>query len=542
MDLMLTRLQGLKPVVEEICRVSGTAGCSIGILHHGQVIHTANFGFRDVEAELAPNEETIYYLASLSKSFTAAAVALLVNEKKLEWSTPVSSILKDLQHRDRRINEHANMIDWMSHRTGLAPKNHLWSQEYGHLTFKRGETMRTVTYLERIAPFRARWIYNNWGYGVADELVEFLGGMSWGSFLSKKILAPLQMTRTVTEHFADLTNVAKAYMSLANGNPYHLPVPEGEDGDSLEGALAVRSCVKDLLIYYQAFLDEFKNHADNGSKAVPRTPFVDVLTMTQAHIPLSSESPELDGSYGLGWVQARLPCTLGAIGLNHAYVDRMPIVGKGIPEPQVCLYHQGSANTFLTSVHLLPETQSGVVVLTNSMSKNDAADWLGELYLEALIDAPQKNDYVKIARSSADAAMALWPAMIKELAKNRIPGTHCRSLHDFAGTYYNVIANYRIEIFLQRGKLSIRFQNGQDAFYELEHYHYDTFSWVLTHDQDVEVGRFPITRASFYLLKFLPANDNTSEIDRLVWAHDDEVLDGETFYKRPERGTSSGEV
>ena len=220
----------------------------------------------------------------------------------------------------------------------------------------------------------------------------------------------------------------------------------------------MRSCVKDLLTYYQAFLDEIKNDADNGPDVVPRTPFVDVSTMIQAHVQLSSGSPKLDGSYGPGWVRAQLPCTLGALGLNHRYVDRMLIVGKGIPKSQICLYHQGSANTFLASVHLLPETQSGVVVLTNSMSRNDAAVWLGELYLEALIDPPHKNDYLEIARSSADAAMALWPAMVKELAKERIPNTPCRPLPVFAGTYYNGIGNYCIEIFLEEGKLAFAFK------------------------------------------------------------------------------------
>ena len=184
-------------------------GCSIGILNQGKVLHTANFGYRDVEAEIAADEETIYDPASLSKSFTAAAVALLVHEKKPEWSSPVSSILTDLQRSDPQIKD-ANIVDWLSHRTGLAPKNHIWSQEYGRLTLRQEETIPTVAHLERIAPLRAQWIYNNWDYGIADQLIEYLSGIPWGTFLTKKILTPLQITRTVTEHSADLTNVAKA--------------------------------------------------------------------------------------------------------------------------------------------------------------------------------------------------------------------------------------------------------------------------------------------------------------------------------------------
>jgi CubicO group peptidase (beta-lactamase class C family) len=529
---MIQNLRNLRPMIEEICSVSGSAGVSVGILHHGKPVFTDNFGFRDVEARIPPDENTIYYLASLSKSFTAAAIALLVKQGKLDWDLPVSQVYPPLQHRDDEIRNKANIVDFMSHRTGLAPKNHLWSQEYGHLSLRRGETIRTVAYLEKVAPFRKRWIYSNWGYGVADTLIEHLSGESWGTFLKKNIFEPLNMDRTVTERKPPIANVAKAYMALKNGKPYLLPEPDGEDGDIIEGALGVKSCIHDLLRYYQAFLTATNSEFPSNLDGTRPSPFVDAEIMLKPHIRLSTESPELDGSYGLGWVSARLPCTLGAIGLNHGFVNKMPTVGRGLARRRTCIYHQGSANTFLSSVYLLPDSGSGVVILTNSLAKNDAADWLGELYLECLLQNSDRNDYVQIAKTSAATAMKLWPAMVEELAAAQIPNTPCRPLQVFVGTYYNVIGNYHIEIFLDGDELAMRFQREKIIAYKLKHYHYDTFSWILTHDQDVRVGRFPITRASFYLIRFEPSPEDASRIDRLVWAHDDEVLEGEVFFDR----------
>lgn len=55
----------------------------------------------------------------------------------------------------------------------------------------------------------------------------------------------------------------------------------------------------------------------------------------------------------------------------------MPVIGKGLEKPELCIWHQGSYNTFLTAVFLLPESQTAVVILTNALANNDTADRLG---------------------------------------------------------------------------------------------------------------------------------------------------------------------
>lgn len=532
---IVSRLQALKPLVEYICAVSGVAGVSVGVIHEARVIFTDNFGFRDVNNELPPDQDTIYYLASLSKSFTATGIANLVRtNSKIDWDTPVAKAWSPLTHEDPEIREKATIVDFLSHRTGLAPKNHIWSQEFARFTLERGEEIRTINNLEKIAPFRQEWMYNNWGYGVADELIEHLSCMSFGRFIKKHVLDPLGLARTATSSLWDEKNVAKPYIALADGTPWLLPEPDGQDGQILSGALAVRSCVRDLLKYYTAFMKAVK--ADQGGTSfINGTPFVDAAKMVAPHVRLPPGTGGLDGAYGLGWVNVQLPCTLGIIGLNHAFVDKIPVVGKGIKEPMTCYYHQGSANSFLHSVHLLPSTESGVVVLTNSMSHNDAADWIGGLYLETLLDCPEPNDFVDIALSSSKNALALWPGMRKELEDQQIPNTTARPLHDYVGLYFNDIGNYHIEISQQDGSLSVRFHKEKTISYKMTHYHYDTFSWLISHDHNAKVGRFPITRASFYLLKF--DAQHSCAIDSLIWIHDDLVLEGERFYKRVPRAS-----
>lgn len=73
------RLRGLDRTIENICTQSGAAGALYGALHKNEVIHLGNSGFRDGEQQLPPDENTVYHLASLTKSFTATAVSHLVS-------------------------------------------------------------------------------------------------------------------------------------------------------------------------------------------------------------------------------------------------------------------------------------------------------------------------------------------------------------------------------------------------------------------------------------------------------------------------------
>ena len=528
MSELLARLESLSPLINDICRVSGTPGVSIGVLHNKQVVYTKGFGFRDVEKKLSADENTIYYLASLTKAFTAACVGVLVERKKLSWTTPIHKILPSFQHFDPVIREDANVVDWLSHKTGLAPKNAMWCQEFGHYSMLRKDVIPTTNYLEKIYDFRTRWLYNNWGYALADEVIQKLSGQSWGSFLKESIFDPLGMHRTITDHSSKLDNIAEAYMAFGDGTPYHLPRPFPEDGKIMEGAVAVQSNVRDLLVFYKEIMRVAEIQTSHDSSSTSDSPLKELPTLLKAHINLSPEPSPKERSYALGWVRTELPGSLGVIGLNGGYVNKMPTVGKGLDRSRLCLYHQGSNNTFLSSVHLLPDTHSGVVVLTNSMANNDAADWLGELLLETLLDNQDKNDYLELAKSSAATSKNLWVKMKQDLDEHRTPGTSPKAYNAYCGSFYNYVGNYCLDIFMRDEVLWMCFQGDFDQAYELEHYHFDVFSWMLTMDEDVRMGRYPMTRPSFYLLKF-KSDDQGEKMDSLVWVNDSAVPDGEEF-------------
>ena len=157
-----------------------------------------------------------------------------------------------------------------------------------------------------------------------------------------------------------------------------------------------------------------------------------------------------------------LPRSLRAIGLNPMYVSPMPLVGKGLEEPRLCIYHQGSIPGELSSAHLLPDTNTAIVVLTNSMANNDAADWIGQLLLETVLDNPDKNDYLALARDSARTSVDLWPTMKSDLEAHREPKTSHKPLRDYVGIYWNPIHNWCIEVYESEDILKVCFQQQRD--------------------------------------------------------------------------------
>ena len=388
--------------------------------------------------------------------------------------------------------------------------------------------MRFSSYLEVVYPFQERWLYNNWGYKLADEVVEKVSGKTWGMFLRERIFSPLGMHDTTTAVNPSTENVAKAYMALSDGTPHRLPRPKLGDGNLGQGAVGIQSNVRDLLTFYKNLMiaEQEQRHGEQDS-----TPLKEIATIMSPHIALDSEPRRSERSYGLGMVRTELPGSLGVIGLNPKYVNQMPIVGKGLETPQLCIYHQGSIVTYLSSAYLLPGTNTAIVVLTNSMANNDAANWLGQMLLETVLDNPEKNDYVAIAKESAATSVALWPKMAKELEVLREPGTPRKPPIVYVGKYYNIIADWCIDVY-DEGGLKMCFQGQRDKSYRLDHLRNDGFSWLLTRNEIVHQGRFPVINLEFYILMFGKVND-AGYTDQLIWRHDPDVPSGEIFFRHP---------
>lgn len=530
-ETLATRLRALSPTIHNIVKASGAPGASIGILHQGEVIFTEGFGYYDDVKKRTPDENTIYYLASLSKSFTATMVAMLVERDKLEWTTPVSTILPRFKHWDEKIRNQASIVDFLAHKSGLTPKNNLWNAEFGQATMTADETMPMVNSLEKLFELGEGFQYNNWGYAIADQVISSLTGQTWGTALAENIFEPLGMGRSITTNNTEVDNRAEPYQALSDCTPHHLaPRPQFEDGKIMSGAIGVQSCVRDLLVYYKALLAAFQDQSEHHTTSSKGNPLVQIPTLLQKHANMSKLPSGNENAYALGWARTELPAPMGSIGLNPTYVPEMPVVGKGLAEKKLCFWHQGSNMCSLHFVALLPETQTAVLVLSNGLANNDVSDWIGQMLLQTIIGSPEPYDYLELAKVSAENSNARWPKIKADLEKERTPGTSPLELSAYVGKFCNKIETFHLEFREEGSQLQLCFQGNHNFWYPMEHFENDVFTWVLTRDENVKRGRFPVTWRNFYKMKFQRTKGDI--IDTLVWEHDGAWDAGEVFYRR----------
>jgi CubicO group peptidase (beta-lactamase class C family) len=152
------------------------------------------WGLRDIDAGEPVTPDTVFSICSVTKSFTATALALLADEGRLDWNAPVRAVLPEFRLRDTIATEQASLRDLLTHRTGLP--RHDWVHMGGHLD--NAAILAALRHLEPSKPFRGAWQYNNLMYLVAGLVLDRVSQERWDDFIRDRILLPLGMERATT--------------------------------------------------------------------------------------------------------------------------------------------------------------------------------------------------------------------------------------------------------------------------------------------------------------------------------------------------------
>lgn len=230
-----------------LCRVPAI---SIGILHHGKVVFTDSVGARDVDTGEAPDGDTIYTLCSVSKTFVSAALGILVDQGKMEWTDTVGRYLPEFRTPDDpQIAEDATFNDFLRHSSGLAdpvvtmlgPKGTVLVPQHDFL----GVVNQTPTKdSEGHSYFNRTWKYSNVAYGLLTLVIERISGVSYAKFVQDHILTPLEMHNTAIseEQLQNSNNVANPYVKLSDGSWHKLDHEwTSEKNSPFLGMIGIRS-------------------------------------------------------------------------------------------------------------------------------------------------------------------------------------------------------------------------------------------------------------------------------------------------------------
>jgi CubicO group peptidase (beta-lactamase class C family) len=184
-------------------------GLSIAVVQNGEVALLRAYGLRDVEASLKATTDTQFQLGSISKSFAATGLALLVDERRLDWKKPVRDYIAEFRLHDAVATDRVTVRDLLCHHSGLPRHDWIWLP--GDLS--PAQMLAAMRYLEPSDDIRSSHQYSNLGYLVASMVAERVSGQDWKEFTRARLTDPLHMDVTFTVD--DVAAVADAAVPYA---------------------------------------------------------------------------------------------------------------------------------------------------------------------------------------------------------------------------------------------------------------------------------------------------------------------------------------
>jgi CubicO group peptidase (beta-lactamase class C family) len=403
-------------------------GMAVGIVKDGKLIYAKGYGVRELGKAPAVDIDTLFQIGSNTKAFTAAALAILVDEHKIRWDDKVIDYIPEFRLYDPYVTREFTLRDLLSHRSGLGTgAGDLMF--YPNTDLSRAEMIRGLRYLKPVSSFRSQYAYDNLLYMVAGTVVATVTGQTWDDFVTQRILQPLRMTGCVTSYrrIAAGSNTVTPHVMSAGKLTAIKPI----EFTAIAPAGAISCNVSGMAKWLQTQLNAGKSSdgaqiftADRGEEMwTPNTvmPLNPVLaSLTHAHFE----------AYGLGW---ELQDELGYKRVSHT---------GGVPGT-------------VTWVAMIPELQLGIVVLTNQ--QDDAAmEAVGNQILDAYVGAP-KRDWIAIGLSYDESRARETNAVEAEVAKVlNTGGAPPLPLTAYAGHYRDPWRG-DAEIRLEAGKLVLKF-------------------------------------------------------------------------------------
>lgn len=435
-------LAGFDDYVNKAIRDWEVPGLSIAIVKDDKVVYAKGFGVRKLGESAPVDERTLFAIGSSSKAFTAAAVAILVDEGKVKWDDPATKYLTGFQTYDPYVTRELSVRDLLTHRSGLERGDMLW---YG-TEIDRDEILRRTRFLKPTWSLRSTFGYQNLMYLAAGQLVSKLNnGKSWDEIMSQRIFTPLGMTssNTTIRDFKADGNIATPHATfddkvepIAWRNIDNIAPAGSINSNAVDMAQWVRLQLGNGMFQNQKIFSPAVAKEMHASQTVMRLEGASTFSYPEANFL----------NYGLGWFLSDYK-------------------GRKLVE------HGGAIDGMRAQVAMVPEEKLGIVILTN-MNGTAISGPLMYRIIDAYIGAPQKDwsaDLLKTIKTMTEQGKAAAKKAEADRVKDTKPSL---AVESYAGTYKNDLYG-DVTVANSGGKLNLRF--GPAFVSDLEHWHYDTF-------------------------------------------------------------------
>jgi CubicO group peptidase (beta-lactamase class C family) len=326
-------------LVERTLTTFNVPGIAVGIVKDGHLIHSKGYGVRSINTMTKMDDNTLFAIASNSKAFTSAALAILIDQGKLRWDSKVIDIIPEFRLYNSYVTEDFTIADLLTHRSGMglgAGDLMLWPDS---TKFTKEEIIHNLRYLPQVSSFRTKYDYDNLLYVVAGEVVARVTGMSWEEFTETNIMEPLGMNMSAASfsRLKDRSNIIDAHVPI-DGKLQVVPKQEGKMHNSAGG---IYSNITDMSKWVIMQMNGGKYGEELENQLFSRERQNEMWTIHTV-IPVRNGSIYNThfAGYGLGW--------------NLSDV-------KGYLQAS----HTGGLMGIVTQVTMIPELQLGIIVFTN---------------------------------------------------------------------------------------------------------------------------------------------------------------------------------
>ena len=321
-------------------------GMAIGIIKDGQVQLAKGYGLKETGIPDAIDTQTLFKIASNSKAFTSAALAVLVDDGLVSWDGLVIDYIPEFRMKDPWVTANFTVKDLLTHRSGLAPfvgDMMLWPEPNA---FTVEDIIYALRFYEPVSSFRTKYAYDNQLYIVAGEIVSRVGGQSWGEFVESRVMRPAGMKHC----FADKIPKRKMRnLAIPHG------VIEGElsviDRSRIPSQPPISAAAGGVVCSLDDMLTWVRTQLKQGTTPEGLELFSSEqsreMWKPQIFLGVSKRDYEMNKThfkaYGLGWRLADV----------HGYKE---------------VSHTGSLSGWRSYAVLIPELELGVVLLSNGSS------------------------------------------------------------------------------------------------------------------------------------------------------------------------------
>jgi len=380
----------------------GNPGLSLAIVEDGRIVKAKGYGVRKMGTNLKADEHTAFPIGSETKAFTSAALAILVDQKKLKWTDLVKDKLPGFQMYDPYVTDHMTVRDLLTHRSGLGLGE-------GDLLIvpdtnrSRADIVHALRYLKPVSGFRETFAYDNILYIVAGALVQAVSGQTWEDFVRDHIFKPAGMTDAHTNYDVAAPNAVWLHARLngpfrgtgdqsilAKGLEAHVSAPAG----AINASAVDMAKWMDIQLAHGKLPDGKPLFSEEQAN-VMWSPVV-VVPSDAFRLPksMAAMNPDLQ-TYALGWF---VECYRG-----HKIVE-----------------HSGAVLGALAMQYLIPEKNVGISVTINSedsVARRAVAFHLLDYYLGL-----PPTDWIGTLKAAREAMVAQTVEALKKLPKPNMAG------------------------------------------------------------------------------------------------------------------------